>query len=114
MTKDRTMNNLIAGRTLTDWQELARRDDVFSQIVPSDLRELVGVLITRHDTYSTTVPGAADVRRAGLREAVQRYQAPEPYTDRDGKRSDAAPIGIQEQHRKDLFIADVLYWLSDD
>lgn len=32
----------IAGRTLEEWREFARRDDCLSQMVPSDLRQLLG------------------------------------------------------------------------
>jgi hypothetical protein len=35
----------IAGRTLKEWREFARRDDCLDQMVPSDLRLLVGELI---------------------------------------------------------------------
>lgn len=42
--KDPTPANderLIAGRTLEGWRQLARRDDCFDQMVPSDLRLLL-------------------------------------------------------------------------
>lgn len=42
-------DDLIAGRTLEEWQELARRDDVFDIIVPSDLRCLVKEAIELRD-----------------------------------------------------------------
>ena len=31
----------IAGKTVAEWQEFARRDDCLDQMVPSDLRQLV-------------------------------------------------------------------------
>lgn len=31
----------IAGKTLVEWKELVRRDDVFDNLVPSDLRQLL-------------------------------------------------------------------------
>jgi len=35
---------VIAGRTLQEWIEFARRDDCLERMVPSDLRELIGSL----------------------------------------------------------------------
>jgi len=35
---------IIAGRTLAEWREFARRDDCFSSMVPSDLRELIAAI----------------------------------------------------------------------
>jgi len=32
----------IAGKTLEEWTELARRDDCFDKMVPSDLRVILG------------------------------------------------------------------------
>ncbi|MBO6508744.1 MAG: hypothetical protein JJ979_09755 [Roseibium sp.] len=34
----------IAGRTLNEWRELARRDDCFERMVPSDLRQLIAAI----------------------------------------------------------------------
>lgn len=31
----------VAGKTLQEWQEFARRDDCLDQMVPSDLRQLI-------------------------------------------------------------------------
>lgn len=35
---------LIAGRTLSHWKELARTDHVLNSMVPSDLREILGAI----------------------------------------------------------------------
>ena len=35
------MSELIAGRTLEQWQEFARRDDCLDLMVPSDLRQII-------------------------------------------------------------------------
>jgi len=32
---------VIAGRSLDDWKNFARRDDCLDQMVPSDLRQLI-------------------------------------------------------------------------
>lgn len=32
----------IAGKSLQEWQEFARRDDCLERMVPSDLRQVVG------------------------------------------------------------------------
>lgn len=34
----------VAGRTLIEWREFARRDDCLDRMVPSDLRQLIGVI----------------------------------------------------------------------
>lgn len=34
----------IAGRTLKEWEEFARRDDCLNQMVPSDLRCLIAAI----------------------------------------------------------------------
>jgi len=39
--KDVGPEEKVAGRTLSEWAELARRDDCFDQMVPSDLRVLL-------------------------------------------------------------------------
>lgn len=44
---------VIAGRTLVEWQEFSRRDDCLERMVPSDLRQLVGV------AYEAAKPAAA-------------------------------------------------------
>ena len=35
---------VIAGRTLDQWREFARRDDCLDRMVPSDLRQLIGAI----------------------------------------------------------------------
>ncbi len=35
---------VIAGRSLSEWAEFARRDDCLDRMVPSDLRQLVAAL----------------------------------------------------------------------
>lgn len=35
----------IAGRTPAEWRELARRDDCFDQMVPSDLRAILNAIL---------------------------------------------------------------------
>ena len=37
---------VIAGRSLAEWQEFARRDDCLDQMVPSDLRQIIGAALT--------------------------------------------------------------------
>lgn len=34
----------IAGKTLSEWKEFARRDDCLDNMVPSDLRSLIGAI----------------------------------------------------------------------
>lgn len=34
----------IAGRTLEEWKEFAKRDDCLDLMVPSDLRQLIGCI----------------------------------------------------------------------
>lgn len=41
---DTSPEALIAGRTLAEWREFARRDDCLDRMVPSDLRQLVGAI----------------------------------------------------------------------
>ena len=36
---------IIAGKTLEEWRELAKQDDCFDHMVPSDLRQLVGAVV---------------------------------------------------------------------
>lgn len=38
------MFNTIAGRTLSEWRTISRRDDCLANMVPSDLRALVNAL----------------------------------------------------------------------
>ena len=40
------MTKRIAGKTLEEWQEFARRDDCLDKMVPSDLRQLVAEAVT--------------------------------------------------------------------
>jgi hypothetical protein len=40
----RAQSNLIAGRSLHEWRELARRDDCFDLMVPSDLRQILAAV----------------------------------------------------------------------
>mgnify|MGYP000610344228 CR=1 FL=1 len=35
---------VIAGKSLDEWREFARRDDCLDQMVPSDLRQLIGAI----------------------------------------------------------------------
>lgn len=37
---------ILAGRTLAEWREFARRDDCLERMVPSDLRQLIGAVIS--------------------------------------------------------------------
>lgn len=37
-------NPIIAGKTLGEWREFARRDDCLDRMVPSDLRQLIGAI----------------------------------------------------------------------
>lgn len=50
----------IAGRTLDEWQAFARRDDCLERMVPSDLRQLVGVIV------------AAEIRRLDMSHKATR------------------------------------------
>jgi hypothetical protein len=38
------LSDKIAGRTLLEWQEFAKCDDCLDQMVPSDLRQLIGAI----------------------------------------------------------------------
>ncbi|MEM9764156.1 MAG: hypothetical protein AAF968_16885 [Pseudomonadota bacterium] len=35
---------VIAGKSLDEWREFARRDDCLGRMVPSDLRQLIGAI----------------------------------------------------------------------
>lgn len=35
----------IAGRTIAEWREFAKRDDCLDQMVPSDLRAILGAIL---------------------------------------------------------------------
>ena len=35
---------VIAGRSLDDWREFAKRDDCLDRMVPSDLRQILGAI----------------------------------------------------------------------
>lgn len=35
---------VIAGKSIEEWREFARRDDCLERMVPSDLRQLIGAL----------------------------------------------------------------------
>lgn len=42
-------DEIIAGKTLIEWEEFSRRDDCLDQMVPSDLRGLVSYISARTD-----------------------------------------------------------------
>lgn len=52
---------VIAGRTLPEWQEHARRDDCLDRMAPSDLRQILGALASL-----TPKPDTKQVDRKGL------------------------------------------------
>lgn len=45
----------IAGKSLEEWVEFARRDDCLDRMVPSDLRQLVGAISKRRDLVYVVV-----------------------------------------------------------
>ncbi|UQS95266.1 hypothetical protein Pam5_50 [Pseudanabaena phage Pam5] len=52
MTGQSETKHSIAGRTILEWAQLARRDDCFERMVPSDLRQLVGLVSDLIDAAS--------------------------------------------------------------
>jgi hypothetical protein len=49
----------VAGKTLAEWREFARRDDCLERMVPSDLRQLIG-----------KIPGDGPTFKAGSSELI--------------------------------------------
>ena len=43
-TIERRTVRVIAGKSIEEWREFARRDDCLERMVPSDLRQLIGAL----------------------------------------------------------------------
>ncbi|MEO1169640.1 MAG: hypothetical protein AAFW97_13110 [Pseudomonadota bacterium] len=90
----------IAGRTLEEWAEHAKRDDCLDRMVPSDLRQIIGAALR-----------AAPASDAGLlrhfremQDMCARWLQPEPYKDRDGV---VWPHGSHE-----AFVNDMI-WMLD-
>lgn len=44
LEQERIDDKEIAGRKIKEWKQLARQDDCFDQMVPSDLRQLISAL----------------------------------------------------------------------
>lgn len=38
-------NRTVAGRTVAEWREFAKRDDCLDHMVPSDLRAILGAIL---------------------------------------------------------------------
>jgi hypothetical protein len=53
---------IIAGKTVTQWQEHARRDDCFSSMVPSDLRLILAALAKANQDRDAVLDEAAITR----------------------------------------------------
>lgn len=61
------MTKVIAGKTLDQWKEFARRDDCLDQMVPSDLRQLLGEIVGGDEPAMT--------KREALEKAYERMNS---------------------------------------
>ena len=74
------MGDKIAGMTLAEWREFARRDDCLNFMVPSDLRQLVAALPAAPAEYvraGALYQAANAIWDGPIREYARAAQGPE-------------------------------------
>jgi len=60
------MGDMIAGKTVAEWRDFARRDDCLDRMVPSDLRQLIAALPPAHDAVEALVKAGWDAARKSV------------------------------------------------
>lgn len=58
-----TTDEAIAGRCLAEWEKLARRDDCFDAMVPSDLRAILAALRREREPVATVTGDRSEIDR---------------------------------------------------